>query len=70
MEINGYKALMVYKIWIEYGLILVFPQGQSHILGSPDPSLCISSQQRRRAWESVLTAIIPGTTTYLGAEIQ
>ena len=34
------------RIWIEYRLILVFPQGQSHLLGRLDPSLSISSQQR------------------------
>lgn len=54
MEINGYKVLTVIRIQIEYGLILVFPQEQSHILGSMGPSFCASSQQRRRAWESVL----------------
>lgn len=56
------------RIWIEYRLILVFPQGQSHLLGRLDPSLSISSQQRWWGWEAVLTTIIPGTTTLSGAE--
>ena len=61
---------MVYQNLDTTRLILVFPRGQAHILGSLDPSLCTSRQRRRWAWELVLTTIIPGTTPHAGLRVR
>lgn len=70
MEINGYKVLMVYQNLDRTRLILIFPRGQSRILGSLDPSLWTSRQQRGWAWGLVLTTIIPGTAPHPGLRVR